>query len=249
MVETFYEKLAIPESCYLGKRIYKKLLYENASLNATDKKAFSNDIQDIRWQYTLKPETINIARFQDDHREYHEIAVIQVNLKEDRRVKRIAEVIQRAIPYPVFLVLVHGNKIALNVAHKRLSLADKEKMTVEKIIDTGWIDLASLTDAQKQFFQSCKLKSMSFNNFYELYSDMINSIIALNCAALSGSFSLEPDKMISREEALEEIGQLQQKLAELQAGIKKETQFNHQVELNVEIKTIEQKIDSLKNNL
>ena len=249
MVEMFYEKLAIASDCYLGKRIYKKLFYDNAQLNATDKKAFSNDIQDIQWQYTLKPETINIARFQDDQREYHEIAVIQVNLKEDRRAKRIAEVIQRAIPYPVLLVLVNGSRIALNVAHKRLSLADKEKMTVEKLFDTGWIDLESLTDSQKQFMDSCELKSMSFNNFYELYSDFVDRVIALNCAELSGSYSLEPEKAISREEALEEIGQLQQKQAELRAGMQKETQFNRQVGLNVQIKEIESKILDLKKEI
>lgn len=249
MVETFYEKLAIPETCYLGKRIYKKLFYENASLNAMDKKAFSNDIADIQWQYTLKPETINIARFQDDQREYDEIAVIQVNLKEGKRAKRIAEVIQRAIPYPVLLVLVSGNRIVLNVAHKRLNLADKGKMTVEKFVDTGWIDMESVTDSQKRFMDSCELRSMSFNNFYELYSDIVERIIALNCAELSGSYSLEPGKAISREKALEEIGQLQLKQAELRAGMKKETQFNHQFGLNVEMKKIEQNINSLKKEI
>lgn len=109
----FYEKLALPDSCYLGKRIYKKLFYENTQLNATDKKSFSNDIETIEWSYTLKPETINIARYEDDEREYFEIAVIEVTLKEPKRYKRIGQIIQGAIPYPVLIVFKHESAIAV----------------------------------------------------------------------------------------------------------------------------------------
>lgn len=93
-----YEKLSIPDSCYLGKKIFKKLFYENAQLNATDQKAFTHDIEDIEWKYTLKPDTINIARYADEEREYDEIAVIQVNLEESHRYKRIAQVIRELYP-------------------------------------------------------------------------------------------------------------------------------------------------------
>ena len=34
-------------------------------------------------------------------REYHEIAILQVDLKTLNRTNRIAEVIHRAIPYPL----------------------------------------------------------------------------------------------------------------------------------------------------
>ena len=63
IIDLFYKKLAIPDDCYLGKRVYKKLFYENAKLGVTDKKAFTNDIEEIEWHYTLKPETINIHSF------------------------------------------------------------------------------------------------------------------------------------------------------------------------------------------
>ena len=109
MIEAFYQKMAIPKACFLGNRVYKKLFYENAPLNVTDKKAFGDDIVTIQWRYTLKPETINIARFQDDERDYPEIAVLQVNLKENKYYKRIAQIIQRAIPYPLLIVFSQGS--------------------------------------------------------------------------------------------------------------------------------------------
>ena len=63
-LEQFYQNMAVPEACALGKRIYKKQFYENGQLNAADKKAFVEDIEGIEWRYTLKPSTINIPKLE-----------------------------------------------------------------------------------------------------------------------------------------------------------------------------------------
>ena len=147
----FFEYMAIPDSCHLGKRIYKKLFYGNAQLNATDKKAFKNDIEEIEWRYTLKPETINIQRYVDEEREYYEVAIIQVSLKETPRYKRIAQIIQRAIPYPVLIVFSHKSAIALNIAAKRINRADSEKIMVEEFQDTAWRNLETPEEHEKEF--------------------------------------------------------------------------------------------------
>ena len=100
MIEALYEIMMIPESCRLGKRVYKRLFNENAKLSATDKKALRDDVDTILWQYTFKPTTIPIQTYEDEQREYHEVALLQVNLKQDKRVNRLCEIIHRAIPYP-----------------------------------------------------------------------------------------------------------------------------------------------------
>src|SRR5689334_6819802 len=100
-----YTILGIPETCYLGKRVFKKLFDENAVLTASDRKAFTDAIDTIIWQYTLKPSTIQIPAFEDAEREYHEVALLEAKLKDRAKASRIAEVIHRAIPYPVVLVL------------------------------------------------------------------------------------------------------------------------------------------------
>ena len=104
MIDVLYNKLGIPESCHLGKRIFEKLFHENTKLGATDKRAFREDIDIITWQYTLKPSTIPIQAYEDEQREYQEVAVLQVDLKTQNRTSRIAEIIHRAIPYPLVTV-------------------------------------------------------------------------------------------------------------------------------------------------
>ena len=39
MIQVLYDTLAIPDTCLLGKRVFKKLFHENAKLGITDKKA------------------------------------------------------------------------------------------------------------------------------------------------------------------------------------------------------------------
>ena len=245
-----YEKLAIPDACYLGKKIFKKLFYENAQLNATDKKAFTKDIDDIEWKYTLKPDTINIARYADEEREYDEVAVIQVNLKEPQRYKRIAQIIQRAIPYPLLVVLAHKSAVALSVAAKRINRADREKIMVEEFQDTDWINLESPASHEQDFLDSLVVTSFSYNNIFEFYSDLTERIVGLNCVEFSGVFLAEaPQENVNRAEILEMITLLQQKQTELRAALKKESQFSQKVELNMQIKKVTEQIEYQKAKL
>ncbi len=242
-----YEKLSIPDSCYLGKKIFKKLFYENARLNVTDKKAFTQDIEDIEWKYTLKPDTINIAPYTDEERENDEIAVIQVNLKEPQRHKRIAQVIQRAIPYPLLIVFSHDSAIALNVAAKRINRADRDKIMVEEFQDTPWINLEAPANHEIEFLNSLTITNFSYNNFYEFYSDLTEQIVALNCAELSGVFTAEASLDYgNRAEILKRIDSLQQERKELRTALKKESQFSQKVELNMQIKKLTEQIEIQK---
>ena len=137
MIEALYEKMMIPESCRLGKRVYKRLFHENAKLSATDKKALSDDVDTILWQYTFKSTTIPIQPYENDQREYHEVALLQVNLKQTGRVNRLAEIVHRAIPYPLFVVFVSDTTCSISLAYKRFSKAEKEAIVAEGFQATG----------------------------------------------------------------------------------------------------------------
>ena len=73
-------------------------------LDAADKASLKDDIDKIRWLYTLKPSTINIAPYSDNERDYPEVAVLHFDLSGINRIKRIAQFVNRAIPYPLILL-------------------------------------------------------------------------------------------------------------------------------------------------
>ena len=91
------------------------------------------------------------------------------------------------------------------------------------------------------FNERLPIKQFSYQDFYAFYNDMTACIIALNCATLSGSYTLKTELSLDqRIEYLNAIRQTQQKIQSLRTALKKETQFNHKLNLNMQIKQLEQ---------
>jgi len=69
-------------------------------------------------------------------------------------------------------------------------------------------------------------------------------VVALECAARTGTFAVETriDQLNVRRDVLAECRRLETQLAEERAAIKKETQFNRQVERNIRIKQMEREL-------
>lgn len=226
-----YSKLNISPSCKVGNTIFKKLFYENADLSKADKDLFTDVVDKITWVYCLKPETCNITPYQDEVRDYAEIEVIEAVLTEDKKVGRIAEIIMRTIPYPMLLVVKLEDKVQLFVAHQRTSQNDSSKNTLENMISTEWLTADSV------LLEKLNIKQMCLTNYYTLYSDIVDAISIFNASQLIGV-----QKELTGEQAralTAQIERLEQQIAELKAQMKKETQFNRKVELNMEIKKLE----------
>ncbi|MDI9432133.1 MAG: DUF4391 domain-containing protein [Planctomycetota bacterium] len=244
MIDALYKRLAIPDACYLDKRVFKTLFHEHVVLGITDKKAFREDIDTITWQYTLKPSTIPVQPYTDDQREYLEIAILQVDLKTLKRTGRIVEVIHRAIPYPVVIVLALEATCALSLAHKRFSQAEKGAIVAEEFVTTDWIDLVAATPIQTAFLDSLAVSGLPHTHFFALYSALVDRVTALECARLTGQYRLESaaERRETRRQRLAACHELEVLIAEHKAAIKAETQFSHQVELNMKVKDLQSRL-------
>lgn len=237
MIDAFLSSLGIPEACLLDKPVYKKMFLDNAELDQTDKKALSEDVGRIRWQYTLKPDTINIAPFQDGEREYLEIAVLSVELSNTGRLNRIAAFMHRAIPYPLIVAFEHEGKVAISVAEKRINQADKSKLVIAGRWQTQWIDAQKPSTAQKGFLEAIQLHRLPATNFYALYESIQAQVVALIAAERTGAFVPAPITA-SKEHAvvLGEIDGLEREIAELRTALKREHQMGGKITLNGKIR-------------
>lgn len=256
MIAALYGAMGLPDACYLGKRVFKKLFHENAVLGVTDKKAFRDDIDAITWQYTLKPTTIPIHAYKDDEREYDEIALLQVDLKTQKRTGRIVEIIHRAIPYPLVLVFVFETSVAVSLAHKRFSQAEHGAVVAEEFITTDWIDLcptpgSSPTPVQQSFLDSLTVTKLPQTHFYAFYSALMDRLIALDCARLTGEFRIEAaaERREARRERLAQCHELEVRIAETRAAAKREKQINRLADLNVEIRRLQGRLAEMATQL
>lgn len=261
MVAVLYHKMALPNACHLGKRVPKKLFYENAQLNATDRRAFAENIDSIIWKYALEPSTVPIQPYEDGQREYVEIQVLQVNLRTLRLTKLIAEVIHRAIPYPLVIAFVYQTLsdegllaeclCSLSLAPKLLSQAEHGAIVVEEFLSTDWIDLSSLSAVDVEFLDSLALMYLPHTHLYAFYSALLDRVVALGCARLTGRYRIESTVQQGRErkDRLSASQNLKLQIAEYKRVLAKETQFNRKVELNMRIKQLKRQLQKLLDTL
>lgn len=250
MVSKLYEKMNIPSSCEVNNTIFKKLFYENAAMSSSDKEIFTNHINKIVWKYSFKEENLNIKGYKTDELEYEEIAVIEVSLSNDKKYKRIAEIIQNAIPYPLILVFVIEDRILLNTASKRINKVDISKNTVEDYIYSSWINFANLNDNEEKFLQSLNIRDFSFINIYKFYCSFVEKVKMFNASAVTGDFESLKNKDIEEVNTLNiQIESLNIEIEKLRGDLKKEQHFNKRVDINIKIKKIESKRDNLVQKL
>ncbi|WP_303287792.1 DUF4391 domain-containing protein [Marinobacter sp. SS8-8] len=270
--EAFLEDLNVPDSCVLNKPLFKKMFQEHADLDAKDKKALKDDIDKIRWLYTLKPSTINIAPFSDDLRDYGELAFLYVELSSTKSAERIGHLINRAVPYPLVIFLVHSEsniiedgtkatgepgsnvrekqhakeQLAICLADKRINKADQTKWVIEDFQLSPWLSLSNVTGITKVFFNSLNFTSLPHSNFWQFYQAFMCRIQALQCAEVSGRFCLV-DGLVNGEAAEQQRKQLQH-YRQIEQNINKlraqikQAEFSQQVVLNTQIKQQEQRL-------
>ena len=170
----FYDALHIPQACLVDKAVAKKLFTETLALSKADQTLLSESVAKITWKYCLKNEFIPIQPYRDDTRDYQEVEVLEVSLTKEKGLRRLAEIVMRAIPYPMLLVFRLGERAQVWMAHQRLSLADQEKVTLEEFISTAWYP----EDAP--FWAALDIRELRFTNFFDFYTDWVDRLSVQN---------------------------------------------------------------------
>jgi hypothetical protein len=245
--------LEIPAKDRVDQRVPKKLLMENAAVAAGDKTLLLDAIEEIQWVAVFKPASIGAPEFRDKEREYLEVAVLNVQLRKDVRVARIAELIHRAIPYPVLLLLEHGNGCLISAAHKRWAQNDATKMVLDEAPTDVWLD--ALADEAESvldtFLQSLPLSGQPRTHLKDLYQGWIDRMTALHRARMTGTFRL-PNGFEHAQEvraSLQRCREIDVQVSNLHNAAVKEKQVPRQVAMNLEIKALRQERERLVSSM
>ncbi|MDC3221479.1 DUF4391 domain-containing protein [Gammaproteobacteria bacterium] len=242
-IETIWNAISFPESALLGKRIPKKQFLDNASLGASDKKCFKENVKNVYWEYTLKPSTCPVLPYRDNEREYLEVAILQVAMNSQKGHRRIAEIIHRVIPYPLMLgFYTESGDIALSIAPKRFSQAEHGAFVTERFYSTGWMNSEAFKTFEAAFVASLAWDSMPLQTYGTLYNAWTDRFTGYECSVLSGTFTI--GKVVDRLEGLTRYREIESRISELRGQLKKAA-FNRQVELNTQIKKFEQELKQL----
>lgn len=236
--------LNLPSSTSIERKLFKKQFLDNFSLTTNEKRILSDNVDSITLNNLLNKDSINISPFTNETHNYQEIAVISVEINNQSKAKEITNIILH-IPYPVVLILIYKEQIQINISPKRLNISDVSKLVVEEQYFTKWIDFKNLTSIDETFLHSLNINNHSFRNFLAFYESFIDKLISYNASIYSGTFSISKDtKMI-----LENIQKTEAQIIDIKNKIKKETNFNDKVNMNMQLKNLNDKLKILKEDL
>lgn len=235
--------LNLPAVARLDQRVPKKLLLENGAPTAADKRLINESIEVIQWLAVLKPATCGVPEFRDEVREYLEIAVLHVTLREPGKDARLIELLHRAVPYPVLLLVERGSSVSVSLAHKRHALKEADKV----VLEGGPVAVglpAEDRSIHTAFLQAMDLARQPRSTLYALYQGWQDTVLALQAALLTGEFTLldSAERAQQRREALHVSIALQGQIYSLRGAAAKASQMARQVELNLQIRKLESEL-------
>jgi len=250
------EKLAIilnlPERTMVKKRLTKAFFKRNFELTLSEKSLLDDYsiVIGFEWLASISPNTANIAVYQDATTTYEEVQVISVEIgisDFERNSQRVAELVQKYIPYHLLLCIYNCDQFLFNTCDKRINQNDSSRRTIEKRYFTEVIKGYGTQERQKEFLASLSFDKFAKTDLKTFYNSYSQRIVALQTADVSGLFVPRSQSRTEVDMAhLEKIELLSKEIAALQSKAKKETQLAVRVRLNTEIQQKRKEIEQLK---
>ena len=256
MLNNLTNILQLPESCIVNTKLTKAFFKRNFDLTLSERKLLDDFsiIVTLDLIASIKTTNSNISSYSDDLMKYVEVLVIAVQTSNDEFEKskfKIAELIQKYIPYPILLCVYSDNQFILNTADKRINRNEANKRTVEKSYYSENIEVNLTNEKQIAFLNSLSFTGLEKQNLKTLYDNYTSRIIALQAATeITGDFHIRKNEQSKQDVLLlEEIATLQSEIVSLQIQIKKETQLNIQIDINNLIQHKRKQITELQHKI
>ena len=205
----------LPQTTVFDRRIPKQKFYEHLSVTPDLRRCFVEQINQIIWRNKLAPSTINVA----PGKAVTELEVFEIRLNGAALDEGVLRLIDREIPYHILFVLTNGGRAQAWLGYKEAA-ATTNTFKVSKYFHTEWTPVKNL---------SLTLSGLDMDAIYESYLRQI--------AGDALGKKEEPLRAAIDREARRK--KLQKQIEALEKKIRQEKQFNRQVELNGELKRLE----------
>lgn len=241
---TVLAALKLPAAALVQQRVPKKLLIENGAITAGDKRVITDGIDEIHWLASLKPSTVGVPAFVDGSdppaREYLEVAVLSVQLRAGAKEHRIAELVHRAIPYPLLLLLEQPGALTLSVGHIRWAQNEAAKVILDGAPYEACIDGNTPVASVAALLEALALTKLPRADLFALVQGLIDALTGFRASLLTGKPGAPPtpDTAAAQRQALQRCIEIDHQIAQLRSAAVKEKQLPRQIAINLEVKRL-----------
>lgn len=217
-----------PRQAEFGRIVAKNKIYDRVKPSRKIQDMFASQVSKIFWKYKLSPKTTNLS----ETIKVKEIEVFEIALKSSKQAesldKNILRCIDKVIAHPIIFHLTYADKVKVIAAYKRPSEADASKWVInDEYFETDWLP----EDTKRQ-------KLPVVLNLSSLYEHILRELIPL-----------QPQKNESIESHIDRMGQViarDKDVKKLETRMNKEKQFKRKVEMNAELRSLNNEIEQLK---
>ena len=106
-------------------------------------------------------------------------------------------------------------------------------------------------EAEQQFLEQLEYENQPQLHLKAFYQGWLDAFYAYDISRVTGQFKVltEQEKKEQRRKALDEYRRLEDDIAELRSRLKKENAFSNKMELNVEIKELQDQLNEVSEQL
>lgn len=245
------EALGLPAAALVGQRVPKTLLVEHGAPTAADKRLIESGVEELRWVASLKPNTVGVASFEDGSRQCVELIVLALTIRPDCKPMRLLELVHRAIPYHLLLIVSQlDGPFVLSAADKRWSQGESGRVVLDgDIVATDLTTTASATI--EALLGTLMVSRRPQPNLYALYRSWIDALLAVEAARTTGVFveSGSSELAAERQAALAACADLDKQIKSLRSAAAKERQMARQVDLNLQLRQLQTRYDEARKRL
>lgn len=213
----------LPKSTEFNKRIPKQKFYEKLNVTPALKRSFIDQIKIVIWRNKIAESTINIA----PGKTVTEIEIFEIQLNSSELDTDVLKLIDKEIPYHIVFILSFDGKYQAWTAYKEEAASGNSAFKVDTYYHTEWLEEEKLP---------LKADGLDIDRVYENFVRQIAGDALKNVNDESLKESVEREK---RRE------QLKKQIAVLETKIRKEKQFNKQVEMNGQLKRLKKELEGL----
>lgn len=220
---------AYPKQAEFGRVLPKNKIYEHSGANTRLKDLFVEQVEQIVWRYKLAPETINLAAKPG----VPEIQVFAIQLKTAELQREVLRCIDGAVQFPIIFELTQGQgaeaSIQVVAAYKRPSETDAASWVCSDYFESGWMPATS---------ERARLPlALDLGGLYEQMLQRLMPIAARTHEPLR-------DLIVRTEQVMAK----KREISKTEARLNKEKQFNRKVEINAELRALQNLVKALTTN-
>lgn len=210
----------LPKNTAVGRVIPKNAFDDN--INSRQKKQFTDLVQRITWTNKLSSQTTNLRSV-----DVEEIQIFVIELKKRDTIDEILKIINKHIPYHIICWIEYAEEVFVSAAHKHKHVTNDDISVIDWIYSSKWF-----TYEESSFTINLK--------------DSLDEVLNDFCAQITGRNDLKGKNASFMIQNQVELDKVNKKILSIRKQLKKSKQFNEKVELNLQLRHLEQSLFALK---